>query len=54
MILFTVLALVAIFLLVIAVLIVSIGGAAFMAIFADVIVCVVLIGIVIKVIFFRK
>ena len=48
MFLFTILIMIAVILLAFTVLTISIGGAAFIIIFADVIVCVVLIALVIK------
>lgn len=54
MILFTILAIMGAILLATAVLIISVGGAAFIGIFADIIVCVLIIGFLIKLIFKRR
>lgn len=54
MILFTILAFIGALLLVGAVLIISVGGAAFIGIFADLIVCILIIGFLIKLIFKRR
>lgn len=54
MILFTILALVALFLIIFTVVAVSIGGAAFIIIFGDIIVCIAIIVWIIKKIMKRK
>ena len=48
MILFTILAIIFVLLIVSAILILSIGGSAFIIVFADVIVCAVIVGLIIK------
>ena len=54
MILFTVLVIILVVMAILAVAILSIGGGVFMVIFADVIVCILLIAFIIKHIFFKK
>lgn len=54
MILFTVLVIILVVMAILAVAILSIGGGVFMVIFADVIVCILLIVFIIKHIFFKK
>lgn len=54
MILFTILALTLICLVGIAIVTLSIGGAAFVAVFADVIVCAVFVGLIIKFLFKKR
>lgn len=54
MILFTILAIMCIIAMVIGVIILSTGGAAFIVVFADVIVCLIFIGLIIKSLFTRK
>lgn len=54
MVLFLILALIAIILAIVTVVTVSIGGAAFIILFGDVIVCVFIIIAIIKRLFFRK
>lgn len=54
MILFTILALIALILTILAVTILSVGGTAFIVIFGDIIVCVVLIALLIKFLAKRK
>ena len=48
MILFTILAIIFVLLIVSAILILSIGGSAFIIVFADVIVCAIFVGLIIK------
>lgn len=54
MILFTILVIILVVMAILAVAILSIGGGIFMVIFADVIVCILLIVFIIKHIFFKK
>ena len=54
MILFTILAIMCIIAMVIGVIILVTGGAAFIVVFADVIVCLIFIGLIIKSLFTRK
>lgn len=54
MILFTILAIVLVIVIVIAVTILAIGGSAFIIIFADLIVCAVLIALIMRAIFKRR
>lgn len=54
MILFTILAITCIIAMVIGVIILATGGAAFIVVFADVIVCLIFIGLIIKSLFKRK
>lgn len=54
MILFTILAVMCIIAMVIGVIILATGGAAFIIVFADVIVCLIFIGLIIKCLFGRK
>lgn len=54
MILFAILATIMALLLVIAFVTIVVGGTGFIVIFGDVIVCIVLIGLLIKFLFFRK
>ncbi len=54
MILFTILAIIILLLLVFMVAVTAVGGAVGTILFSDVIVCILLIGLVIKLIFFRK
>lgn len=54
MILFTILTIILVVMAILAVAILSIGGGVFMVIFADVIVCILLIVFIIKRIFFKK
>ena len=54
MILFTILAITCIIAMVIGVIALATGGAAFIVVFADVIVCLIFIGLIIKSLFTRK
>ena len=54
MILFLILLIMAIILTVTAVIMLSVGGAAFLIVFGDIIICALLIGWIIKKLFFRK
>ena len=54
MILFTILAVMCIIAMVIGVIILATGGTAFIIVFADVIVCLIFIGLIIKCLFGRK
>ena len=54
MILFTILAVMCIIAMVIGVIILATGGAAFIIVFGDVIVCLIFIGLIIKCLFRRK
>lgn len=54
MILFTILAIACIIVMVIGVIILATGGAAFIVVFGDVIVCLIFIGLIIKSLFTRK
>lgn len=54
MILFTILAIACIIAMVIGVIILATGGAAFIVVFGDVIVCLIFIGLIIKSLFTRK
>ena len=54
MILFTILVIILVVMAILAVAILSIGGGVFIAVFADVIVCILLIVFIIKRIFFKK
>lgn len=54
MILFTILAVMCIIAMVIGVIVLATGGAAFIIVFADVIVCLIFIGLIIKGLFKRK
>lgn len=54
MFLFTILALIMILLIAFVVFVISAGGAIFTVVFGDVIICIVLIGLVIWFLFFRK
>lgn len=54
MILFTILVIILVVMAILAVAILSIGGSVFIVIFADVIVCILLIVFIIKRIFFKK
>ena len=54
MILFTILAITCIIAMIISVIILATGGAAFIVVFADVIVCLIFIGLIIKSLFKRK
>lgn len=54
MILFTILAIMCIIAMVIGVIVLATGGAAFIIVFGDVIVCLIFIGLIIKCLFSRK
>ena len=54
MILFTILALMLLILVGVIVLVTAVGGAVGTILFSDVIMCIVLIGLIIKLVFFRK
>lgn len=54
MILFTILAIMCIIAMVIGVIVLATGGAAFIIVFGDVIVCLIFIGLIIKCLFGRK
>lgn len=54
MVLFTVLFIIALILLVLGIATLAVGGTAFIVVFGDLIICVFLIGLLIKFLFFRK
>lgn len=54
MVLFTILALIALLLTAFMIIVISVGGAVGTILFSDVIVCIVLIGLVVKLVFFKK